>query len=154
MSWYQRLSRQAEEEAWRIRRRAGGAINIVARGEPGRSLGVGHGAYRMSEESWTVSAAVDALLEIGWPPEALFVELTVERGSRPDLMAVGPRQVVVLEAKRGAPCSADRRQVRRYLDAARRRWPDREALGFLIWPRSRSIGWPYAESDLRIEDVA
>jgi hypothetical protein len=84
----------------------------------------------------------------------MFVEFTIEPGSRPDLLLVSPTHVAIFEAKRGAPNEGNRRQVRRYIEAASRRWPDRKVVAFLVWPASRELRWPYAERDLRLEDVA
>lgn len=154
MSYYRRLTREAQDWADDLRWRAGGRFLDIAKREPGRSLTLGHGHYRSSEESWVVAAAVETLLGLGYPADHMYVELTVEPGSRPDLLVVGSEYALILEAKRGRPCPANRAQVRRYIGAVSRRWPGRKVAAFLAWPRDRSLPWPYSDRDLELEAVA
>jgi hypothetical protein len=100
-------------------------------------MGIGKGWNSMNEESWVVSAAAQGLLDQGVPATAIHVEFLVSPHDRPDLVVVLSDRVSIYEAKPHPPTPADRRQVRRYMDAARVRWPGRSVDGRLIWPARR-----------------
>ena len=112
------------------------ALTMRGRYLPGTAMSV-RSYYRDHEEPWVTSAVVDGLLERGFRPTEMFIEMLLAQGSRPDLVAVhdASRTVLIFEAKRGAPASTERRQLRRYAAHARTRWPGYRVLAFLVWPR-------------------
>lgn len=87
------------------------------------------------DEEWVHVALIDQLLVAGVDPSEIRYEYWLSSHSRPDVVVVFPDMVLVFECKREERLaqSTARQQVRRYLDAGRRRFRPLPVYGYLVW---------------------
>ena len=98
-------------------------------------MSIDRGSDYVNREPWVVSAVVEAMLRGGLDSSGIRIEWLIAPGCKPDLVYVNPYMVLIYEAKSYTPNTTCRKQVKRYVEAARQRWPDRQVRGYLVWPK-------------------
>lgn len=87
---------------------------------------------RPSEEDEVVAVVWQTLVKDGFAPVREFL---ISQGNRPDIMVIEPDVIGIVECKRRVIIPSHIRQARRYVDAARLRWPGREVFVLLAGPK-------------------
>jgi hypothetical protein len=116
----------------------------------GQSMGLRRGGNGVNREPWVVSAVVEGMIRSGMDTARIHIERLIAPGCKPDVIYVTPYMVLIYEAKSFPPNPACRKQVYRYIEAARERWPGRQVAGYLVWPK----GDTWRPMDLRDVEVA
>jgi hypothetical protein len=116
----------------------------------GQSMGLSRGWSDVNRETWVVSAVVEAMIRSGMDAARIHIERLIAPGCKPDVIYVTPYMVLIYEAKSFPPNAACRKQVHRYIEAARQRWPERQVAGYLVWPK----GDAWRPMDMREVEVA